>query len=60
MRERCLLRLDARLLRAIEVELQRVGICHAESRLLRFRRDLLFQLQIAGAHLAGPILLQLV
>lgn len=60
MRERCLLRLAARLLRAIEVELQRIGNCHAERRLLCFWRDLLFQLQVAGADLAGPVLLQFI
>jgi hypothetical protein len=58
--QRRLFGLPARLLGAIKIELQRVIGCRAGSRLLSFRRSLLFQLQVGGAHLAGPILLQLI
>lgn len=50
----------ARLIGAVEIELQRVVIRQGEAALLRFWRSLLFQLQIARAHLARTILLQLV
>jgi hypothetical protein len=60
VRERCLFSLGSCLLHPIEVELQRLGICHTQGRLLGVRRGLVFQLQVAGAHFTGTVLLQLV
>jgi hypothetical protein len=49
-----------RLIGAVAIKLQRVVVCQNAGCLLRFGSGLLFQLQVAGALLAGPVLLQLV
>jgi len=60
MGQRCHTGFLARLIGAVEIKLQRIVVCQNAGCLLRFGSGLLFQLQVAGALLAGPVFLQLI